>query len=105
MVNNDDVVNNDKSLYDIWTEEKAYHDWIFTDDTDYLIEVSCPNYDDNNLWFARTQWGGWFSFNIQSSWQGGELDVTGDWYKNIIADWMNEGWDLTPYTRATYDKE
>lgn len=49
--------------------------WLYAEETDYFIECSIPGYDDNNIWFARTVDGGWFSMDIQSSWQAGRLDV------------------------------
>ena len=65
----------EKSLYDVWTEEVKYHDWIFATDTDYFIECSIPKYDKYSIWFARMKDGNWFSMDIQSSWQCGKLDV------------------------------
>ena len=66
-----------RSLWDIWNISES-RDLIgyFSEKTDVLSEVSCPKYDENNLWFARTKDGGWFSMDIQSGWQGGLLDVT-----------------------------
>lgn len=59
-------------------------DWLFIKDnktgkykSDVFIECNIPKYDDNHIWFARTQDGGFFSIDIQSSWQGGRLDVDG----------------------------
>lgn len=69
------------TLYDHWEYNKLSHDWLYAEDTDYFIEASCPKYDEHNLWFVRTKGGGWFSMDIQSSWQGGELDVDGSIYK------------------------
>ena len=69
------------SLYDHWKEEAVpNHDWLYANDTDCFVEASCPRYDENNLWFARTKDGGWFSMDIQSSWQGGTLDIDGSVY-------------------------
>lgn len=65
-----------RELYDVWLEETVLTDWIFAEDTDYLVECDIPDYDENHIWFARTKEGGWFSMNIQSGWQGGLLDVT-----------------------------
>lgn len=69
------------SLYDHWKEEAVpNHDWLYAEDTDFFVEASCPRYDENNLWFVRTKDGGWFSMDIQSSWQGGSLDIDGSVY-------------------------
>lgn len=95
----------DKSLYNIWKDEVAYCDWLYAPETDYFIECSCPNYDENNLWFVRTKYGGWFSLNIQSWWQGGTLDVDSSIYNNIIECSIDEGWDFTAYQNEKYEKE
>lgn len=55
--------------------------WLYAEDTDYFIECEIPEYDDNPIWFARMIDGGWFSMDIQSSWQSGELDVEGRFNK------------------------
>ena len=91
-----------KSLWDIWNLEKTETDWVFSEKTDVLVEVSCPKYDENNLWFARTKDGGWFSMNIQSGWQGGRLDVTGEIYKAVLEDAERYGMDIKSYTDMTY---
>lgn len=64
-----------KSLYDIWKDAVKNIDWVFANDTDWFIECSIPLYDEYPIWFVRTNNGGWFSLDIQSSWQGGLLDV------------------------------
>lgn len=74
------------SLFDKWKEELEYHDWIYATETDYFIECSIPRYDKCPIWFARMTDGNWFSMDIQSGWQGGKLDVTGEltkYYKEI----------------------
>lgn len=68
----------ERSLYNIWLEAKKSHDWLFAEETDYFIECSIPRYDENNIWFVRTIEGNWFSLDIQSWWQGGSLDVSGE---------------------------
>ena len=78
------------SLEDIWKEEVRQCDWLYEKETDYFIEASCPVYDDNNLWFARTKYGGWFSMNIQSWWQSGALDVDENIFTNIVEFWKND---------------
>lgn len=71
------------SLYDIWLLSKKEYDWIFANDTDYFIECSIPEYDENTIWFVRTKSGGWFSMDIQNEWQGGRLDVSGELTKML----------------------
>lgn len=51
--------------------------WLYAEETDFFVECEIPEYDENPIWFARTVDGGWFSMNIQSSWQSGRLDVDG----------------------------
>lgn len=76
------------TLYDHWKIQVANHDWLYADDTDYFVEASCPNYDEHNLWFIRTKNGGWFSMDVQSSWQGGRLDIDGKIYESCFRDWI-----------------
>ena len=58
-------------------ESKA-HDWIWNKTTDYIIACDIKYYDNNLIWFARTVDGGWFSMDVDKSWQGGRLDVDGE---------------------------
>ena len=94
----------DKNLIQCWLPQRDFCDWLYDKKTDYFIEVSCPNYDEYNLWFVRTKSGGWFSLDIQNSWQGGELDVTGEIFKRIIEDYKAWG-DTSVYFEAKYEKE
>lgn len=75
---------NDMSLYEQWKDEVLNHDWLYAVDTDYFIECSCPKYDEDNLWFVRTKDGGWFSMNVQNSWQSGRLDIDEKIFDSII---------------------
>lgn len=69
--------------------------WLYAEETDYFVECEIPGYDEHNIWFARTVNGGWFSMDIESSWQSGELDVDGSKYKSV-KEWYDEekwyGW-------------
>lgn len=56
--------------------------WLYSEKTDFFVECEIPGYDENTIWFVRTIDGGWFSLNIQSSWQAGVLDVEGSVYEN-----------------------
>ncbi len=78
-------------LYDIWKDESSKCDFLFAKDTDYFVEVSCPSYDENSLWAVRTKDGGWFTLDVQSSWQGGRVDVTGEIFDNVVRFWTEEG--------------
>ena len=57
--------------------ESKTHDWIWNKTTDYIIACDIKDYDKNLIWFARTVDGGWFSMDVDKSWQGGRLDVDG----------------------------
>ena len=57
--------------------ESKTHDWIWNKTTDYIIACDIKDYDNNLIWFARTVDGGWFSMDVDKSWQGGCLDVDG----------------------------
>lgn len=94
------------SLEEIWQKESGYCYWLFADTTECFVEISCPNYDDNNLWAARTKDGRWFTLDIQSSWQGGEIDVTGEKFNSIIKECEDEGnYDfIEEYMSETYSE-
>lgn len=81
----------DTNLLEVWKKEVKQCNWLYSEDTDYFVEVSCPSYDGNRLWAARTKDGGWFTMDIQSSWQGGYVDVTGEKYDRIIEELEDEG--------------
>lgn len=60
---------------------------LFAPETDYFIGCAIPEYDDHIIWFVRTKdtYKSWFSMNIQSSWQGGYLDIDGEKYNVNVA--------------------
>lgn len=112
------------SLYDIWRREVDEHrqtpnftvisigtsiehgaPWLYAESTDFFVRINCPNYDDNDLWAVRTVDGGWFTMDIQSWWQGGRLDVTGEIYDNIITYYETNNYDTHWYKDATYEKK
>ena len=55
----------------------------------YFIGCIIEEYDENEIWFARTKEGGWFSLDIQSDWQGGVLDVDGELKKILYSNRRN----------------
>ena len=65
--------------------------WLYAEETDFFVECEIPGYDENTIWFVRTVQGGWFSIDVQSSWQHGSLDVDGSIYKEIKEEYHN-GW-------------
>jgi hypothetical protein len=74
----------DMSLYDIWRDEVKECDWIFIDNTDYIIKCSIPEYDQDPIYFAESIRDGWFSMNVTSWWQSGRLDIDGKLYEMLI---------------------
>ena len=70
------------------------HDWLYAEDTDYFIKISCPVYDEHMLYAVRTKDGGWFTIDAESWWQGGVLDVDGSVYERVIEDYLDGeyGW-------------
>ena len=58
--------------------ESKTHDWIWNKTTDYIIACDIKDYDNNLIWFARTVDGGWFSMDVDKTWQGGRLDIDGE---------------------------
>ena len=100
--NNGAYHKENNTLIECWLKEMKCNDWIYADTTDYFVEISCPKYDKYNLWFARAKDSGWYSLDIQSGWQGGQLDVTGEIYDDIIKYWKEKGYDISSYTNTKY---
>lgn len=89
------------SLYTIWREEIDNHrqsknfkvltsgsmevgaPWLYTEETDYFIKCSIPDYDENDVWFVRTVDDGWFSLDTVNTWMAGRLDVSGERFKSL----------------------
>lgn len=65
--------------------ESKTHDWIWNKTTDYIIACDIKDYDNNLIWFARTVDGGWFSMDVDKSWQGGRLDIDGELEDYLIS--------------------
>ena len=80
-----------KSLYDHWKFQVKNHDWLYADETDYFVRISCPHYDEYDLYAVRTKYGGWFTLDIQS-WCG-ELDVDGKKYERVMEDYYDGQYD------------
>ena len=83
------------TLYERWKEQVLNHPWLYSEETDYFIRISCPHYDEYDLYAVRTKYGGWFTLDVQSWWQGGDLDVSGEKFKQVMEDYY-EGqynWD------------
>lgn len=100
------------SLYDIWMCQKESCDWIFANETPYFVKISIPTYDENDLYCVQMKDGGWFSLDIQSSWQGGILDINNKKWNYIINEYINSIEDKQTkeriknmYSSATYLKK
>ncbi len=103
-----DVISSEKetiSLYELWEKAVSHYYWVFAEVTDLFVEISCPGYDENNLWAARAKDGGWFTLDIQSFWQGGRVDVTGEIFENVLKFFKEEGDEETVniYLQEKYD--
>lgn len=78
--------NQDMRLSDVWTFNIEEYDWLFADETDFIIEAYMKNEVANPNYFARTKDGGWFSMSVQSYMQGSRLDTDLELYKYMITE-------------------
>lgn len=81
-----------KTLFNIWKDKTHERDFLHSSETDYFLEISCPTYDKYLLYAIRTKRGYWFTMDIQSSWQGGRVDVESKVINNIINSYKNSKW-------------
>lgn len=82
------------SLYNIWwqkiskMEEERFNDetpyLLFSKNTDIFVEISCPKFDSERLWCARTMSEDFRSLNIQNSWQDGIFDTNNELLDSAI---------------------
>ena len=82
--------HNKKSLLKLWVKEKKHVNWIFSPKTDVIIRCSIPKYDQYDIFFARDNDDGWFSFCTTGWWQGGRLDIDGSIYEAILQSAMDD---------------
>lgn len=73
----------DKALLDQWQHDSDNYFWLFAEKTDYFVKAASPNYDDEVLYFARTNEGGWFSIEYPNN-SGARLDIDGSLYRQMI---------------------
>ena len=73
----------DESLIEAWKENSKKSWWLFEIETDYFIKATSL-YDENLLYFVRTQDGGWFSIDYPDIWMGTRLDIDGSLYKILL---------------------
>lgn len=74
------------TLKEIWERNKKECDWLYADETPYFIVISCPKYDDNLLYCAKTKYNEWFSMSAQTWWQSGLLDIYEKKLNQVIKD-------------------
>lgn len=81
-------------LIKLWAKEKKHKKWIFSPKTDVIVRCSIPKYDERDIYFARDNSDGWFSFNTTGWWQGGCLDIDGTIYEAVIQQCLDDkNWD------------
>lgn len=85
------------SLVEIWEKNKEQSDWLYNEETPYFIVCSCPQFDENLLYFCQTKDGDWFSMDVETWWQSGLLDIDGQTYKNVIDNMMEYYKDKPEY--------
>lgn len=79
-------------VYDYWKynmERCKYLDGsqLYDDETPFIVEAAIPKYDEHLIYFALCWHGtGLFSFDIQSSWQSGLLDIYNDRIEYLMDD-------------------
>lgn len=85
----EDIINEHRreylhKVYDYWkynVERCKYSDGtqLYDDETPFIVEAAIPVYDEHLIYFALCGHGTYlFSFDIQSSWQSGLLDIYND---------------------------
>lgn len=84
--------NKNRTLYQIW-EDETYQDLIYASQTDFLVVCFIPHYDDDLIYFTRTNYGGWFSLNVTIGWQSGELDLDGRLYNRMLGYYRDRDMD------------
>lgn len=70
----DVIYRDDINLIEAWMIEKKDIYWLFADETDYFIRARVVGDVEEDQWFARTKYGGWFSMQIANYMVGAELD-------------------------------
>ena len=72
----------DNALLKRWQYESDNYFWLFAEKTDCFVKAVSPSYDDDFLYFARTNDGGWFSIEYPNN-SGARLDIDGSLYKQM----------------------
>ena len=73
-------------IYDLWREESENCDFLYSSETDYFIYGEDIEHPEDIYVFARTNDGGWFSFN--QGFGDVSLDTTGRQF-NVMKTWVN----------------
>ncbi len=77
------------ALYNSWEAQVKECHWLYSKTTDYFI-VAESDYDDDHLYFVRTQDGGWFSIDYPGCWMGARLDIDGSLYTKMLEFYSKE---------------
>ena len=78
------------SLYEQWEYNMTSCDWLYAKETDCFIRITCPVYDENDLYAVRTKDGGWFTIDVETSWQSGRLDVDDTPWNEMVEEYGEE---------------
>lgn len=70
-------------LYKAWEEQVKECYWLFAKKTDFFVMAE-SDYDENPIYFVRTEDGGWFSLDYPTCWMGARLDIDGSLYNKMI---------------------
>ena len=73
----------DTELLELWHNEVEECYWLYATETDYFVKAE---YDDETVYFVRTEDGGWFSLG----WFGARLDIDGSLYEKMIENYGKE---------------
>ena len=76
-------ISKNSTLMELWRLNVKDCPFLYAQQTDYAIQMSCPEYDEKDLYFVRTVDKRWFSINIQNDWQSGLLDITSEQFNSI----------------------
>ena len=80
----------DEDLIAAWKDNVESSYWLFTPETDYFVKAE-SDFDENYLYFVRTEDGGWFSIDVTSWWQSARLDIDGSLYKIMVEQYGEDG--------------
>ena len=100
-----DQIHLEELLKEIRTEQKDCN-WLYAQETDFVLFGHLLDKDIEPLLFIRTNEGGWFSIGFWA----GELDIDGSKFKEVIDDQFKyfkdiEGWKSWEDAKNWYNKK